>query len=119
MAVAVCGSWSRLVQVTVVPALTVTIAGEKAKFWIATVSVATGAAWSDAAAGGGASASGADAVGRPPQPPRRAIPTATAGMTRLISESVHHDRPSPCADPPDGASLRDSERGYAIGPSGA
>ncbi len=43
MAVTVCASESRLVQVIVLPALTVTVAGENAKFWIATVFVATGA----------------------------------------------------------------------------
>jgi hypothetical protein len=35
MALTVWGSWSLLVQVMVLPALTVTVVGENAKFWIA------------------------------------------------------------------------------------
>src|SRR5882757_8922261 len=51
IAVTVWESWSWLVQVIVVPTLTVTTAGANAKFWMATVLVATGAAAAGAAAG--------------------------------------------------------------------
>jgi hypothetical protein len=98
-----------LVQVIVVPALTVTIAGENAKFWIATALVATGASWPDAAVGlppagidipgmacsattgAGPAAPGAAAVVglvRIPTaiaaPARVAIPAAAAGSARLV-----------------------------------
>ena len=91
-----------------VPALTVTIAGENAKFWIDTALVATGASWPDAAVGlpaGGIAipgiarsttvgvepaAWGAAAVGLVTiptaiaTPARSPIPAATAGSARLV-----------------------------------
>jgi hypothetical protein len=77
-----------LVQVTVVPALIVAIAGEYAKFSIDTTLVATGASGIDAMPGiTGPGAGAASAlVGPPPQPATIATPAAAdaAAITSLV-----------------------------------
>lgn len=100
MAVTVCASWSRLVQVIVVPALTVTVAGENTKFSIDTALVATGTSWLGASAAAGAAAPGAAAVAGLPQPARTVNPV-TAGITSPALNWYLMIDPSPLAGPPD------------------